>query len=115
RWPRYPAAPARPTRPATTSGTTTPTSRGTRSAAIAPRFPAGWRKTSTHELHRRGDDDGHRGPRAGRPDFLLRRHRTAQHGGEPAPPAARAGPGPDLRVRRDRRQANAVATVHWGR
>ena len=117
------AGPIPRTRRVTTTATTTPTGPGTRSAATGRAFAPGWTTNvygataadARDRLHRGRDDDRRRGPGPGRPDRLLRRHRPAEHGGQPGPPAAQSRPVPDLRVGHHRRQADRTATVHRGR
>ncbi len=114
------AARIRRTHWATTNATTRTTTPGTRSAVTARPSPGGSTSTCTagcdrDRLVRGRDDDGRRRAGAGRPDHLLRRHRAAEHGGQPGPPPAQPGAVADLRVRHHRRQADHAATVHWGR
>ena len=59
----------------------------------------------------REDDDGRRGAASCGRRGLLRRHRPAEHRGQPGARHARARRRADLRVRHDRRQADAAAAL----
>ena len=117
--PRCPAAPAPPTRTATPTATTTPTGPGTRSAATATPSRSGCDEARAASRSARVS--------ARRPTWttdemmtvaaaralrrrqrLLRRHRAAEHRGQPRPPHPRPRPRAGLRVRRHRRQADAA-------